>query len=185
MTIATDIICGFPTETEKDFENTMVLCRKYKFPSLFINQFFPRPGTPAAKMTRVPGQEVKKRTKALSDSFRLYEPYGHKVGHVQEVLVTDVSHDKNYYVAHNEFYEQVLVTKKGEVHGQNAHRQDYKRDQILYDGVAHKQAQDGGTDTAAEERRGIRATPEGSQDDAIPICCLLVAVVVRLIWILL
>lgn len=53
ITIATDIICGFPTETEHDFEDTMALCRKYRFPSLFINQFFPRPGTPAANMTRV------------------------------------------------------------------------------------------------------------------------------------
>ncbi|XP_004924162.1 threonylcarbamoyladenosine tRNA methylthiotransferase [Bombyx mori] len=112
ITIATDIICGFPTETEADFEETMQLCRKYKFPSLFINQFFPRPGTPAAKMTRVPGQEVKKRTKLLSDFFRSYEPYGHKVGETQEVLVTDVSHDKNYFVGHNEFYEQVLIPKE-------------------------------------------------------------------------
>nr|XP_034831530.1 threonylcarbamoyladenosine tRNA methylthiotransferase [Maniola hyperantus] len=112
MTIATDIICGFPTETEANFEDTMSLCKKYKFPSLFINQFFPRPGTPAAKMQRVPGQEVKKRTKQLSDFFRSYEPYGHKIGETQEVLVTDISHDKNYYVAHNQYYEQVLVPKE-------------------------------------------------------------------------
>ncbi|XP_052741750.1 threonylcarbamoyladenosine tRNA methylthiotransferase [Bicyclus anynana] len=111
MTIATDIICGFPTETEQDFQHTMALCKKYRFPSLFINQFFPRPGTPAAKMQRVPGQEVKKRTKELSEFFRSYEPYSHRVGETQQVLVTDVSHDKNYYVSHNEFYEQVLVPK--------------------------------------------------------------------------
>ena len=36
----------------------MSLVRDYKFPSLFINQFFPRPGTPAAKMTKVPMPEV-------------------------------------------------------------------------------------------------------------------------------
>lgn len=66
MTIATDIICGFPTETEANFEETMTLCEKYKFPSLFINQFFPRPGTPAALMPRIDPQVVKKRTKRFA-----------------------------------------------------------------------------------------------------------------------
>ncbi|CAL4070146.1 unnamed protein product, partial [Meganyctiphanes norvegica] len=58
ITIATDIICGYPTETEEDFQDTIDLCSYYKFPSLFINQFFPRPGTPAAKLTRIPAKEV-------------------------------------------------------------------------------------------------------------------------------
>lgn len=49
ITIITDIIAGFPTETAEDWEETMALCREYDFPSLFINQFFPRPGTPAAR----------------------------------------------------------------------------------------------------------------------------------------
>lgn len=109
MTIATDIICGFPTETEENFEETMLLCKKYKFPSLFINQFFPRPGTPAALLPRVPPQEVKRRTKRLTDLFYTYQPYDKKIGEMYEVLVTEVSHDKKYYVGHNKFYEQVLV----------------------------------------------------------------------------
>ncbi|XP_026463557.1 threonylcarbamoyladenosine tRNA methylthiotransferase-like [Ctenocephalides felis] len=109
ITIATDIICGFPTETEKDFEETMELCAKYKFPSLFINQFYPRPGTPAANMQRIPANEVKKRTKKLTNLFNTYEPYSHKLGEVQEVLVTEVSHDNKHYVGHNNYYEQVLI----------------------------------------------------------------------------
>lgn len=109
VTIATDIICGFPGETEVDFEESMTLCANYKFPSLFINQFFPRPGTPAAKMTRVDPVLVKKRTKRLTELFLSYEPYAHKVGDVQTVLVTERSHDKKHYVGHNKFYEQVLL----------------------------------------------------------------------------
>lgn len=109
VTIATDIICGFPSETETDFEETMTLCEKYKFPSLFINQFFARPGTPAARMERIPGNVVKQRTKRLTDLFNSYEPYSDRVDRIQRVLVTEISHDKKHYVGHNKFYEQILL----------------------------------------------------------------------------
>lgn len=59
ITIATDIICGFPGETDEDFEQTMELVRQYRFPSLFINQFYPRPGTPAARMEQIPAHKVR------------------------------------------------------------------------------------------------------------------------------
>ncbi|CAH1970902.1 unnamed protein product [Acanthoscelides obtectus] len=117
ITIATDIICGFPTETERDFEDTINLCNKYNFPSLFINQFFPRPGTPASLLPKVPTQEVKQRTKRLTDLFYTYQPYDHKIGEIQEVLATEVSHDKKHYVTHNEFYEQVLIPMRKEFLG--------------------------------------------------------------------
>ncbi|XP_060726998.1 threonylcarbamoyladenosine tRNA methylthiotransferase [Tachysurus vachellii] len=117
ITIATDIICGFPGETDEDFQQTMELVRKYRFPSLFINQFYPRPGTPAAKMEQVPAHVKKQRTKELSALFHSYNPYDHKVGQRQSVLVTEESFDTQYYVAHNRFYEQVLVPKKLEFKG--------------------------------------------------------------------
>ncbi|TDG50633.1 hypothetical protein AWZ03_002937 [Drosophila navojoa] len=117
LTIATDIICGFPTETEEDFEETMSLCKKYQFPSLFINQFFPRPGTPAAKMERIPANLVKKRTKRLTDLFYSYQPYAGREGHVYTVLVTEISHDKLHYVGHNKSYEQVLLPMRDNLLG--------------------------------------------------------------------
>jgi len=117
ITIITDIIAGFPTETDEDFQDTMKLVKKYKFPSLFINQFFPRPGTPAAKMKRIPTQDVKKRTKEITEFFHTYKPYENRLGKIYTVLVTDTSHDGNYYVGHNEFYEQILVPKRPELMG--------------------------------------------------------------------
>ena len=119
LTIATDIICGFPTETDQDFQETLALCKKYKFPSLFINQFYPRPGTPAAKMKRVAtNKEVKQRTKLLTEFFYSYEPYKQNLGNVyDEVLVTDISHDQKHYVGHNEYYEQILLPKDEDIMG--------------------------------------------------------------------
>ena len=118
ISIATDIICGFPSENDMDFKETMKLCNYYKFPSLFINQFYPRPGTPAAKMKRVTSpKDVKKRTKALTDLFHTYQPYHDRVGAVYRVLVTDISHDQRFYVGHNDCYEQVLVPKDDNLMG--------------------------------------------------------------------
>jgi threonylcarbamoyladenosine tRNA methylthiotransferase CDKAL1 len=111
ITIATDLILGFPTETAENFEQTMRLIEKYNFPSLFINQFYPRPGTPAAKMTLIHPNKVRERTKRASAYFRSYFPYQNRVGQVYTALVTEVSADKQFYVAHNTFYEQILIPK--------------------------------------------------------------------------
>lgn len=66
LTIATDIICGFPGckefcngETNEQFEETIRLVQKYRFPVVNISQFYPRPGTAAAKMDKVPTHIVK------------------------------------------------------------------------------------------------------------------------------
>ena len=117
VTIATDFICGFPTETDEDFEESLELLRKYKFPSVFINQFFPRPGTPAAFMRQIPGQAIKKRTAAMSSLFKAYYPYEGRKGKIYYILVTDVSFDKKHYIGHNKCYEQVLIPMKEELMG--------------------------------------------------------------------
>lgn len=97
----------------------MTLCEKYKFPSLFINQFYPRPGTPAAQMKRIPANLVKTRTKRLTDLFNSYEPYADRIGKEYVALVTDISHDKKYYVGHNKFYEQILLPMKENLLGKS------------------------------------------------------------------
>jgi len=117
VTIATDIIAGFPGETEEDFEETMDLCRHYEFPCLYINQFFPRPGTPAAAMQRVDPRVVKQRTKRLSEFFRSYFPHKGKIGRRYQVLCAEESTDKKWYVAHNKSYDQILVPKRPELMG--------------------------------------------------------------------
>ena len=47
----------------------------------------------------------------ISEHFHSYTSYDQKVGTRCQVLVTEISHDNEYYVAHNKFYEQVLVPK--------------------------------------------------------------------------
>jgi len=125
VNVATDLICGFPTETDEDFEETMELVKQYKFASLFINQFFPRPGTPAFHMQRIPAQDVKKRTKRVSELFQSYHPYTHKLNEIQDILVTEISHDKLHYVGHNKCYDQVLVPMQEGLMGKKSEGSDF------------------------------------------------------------
>ncbi|KAJ1547874.1 Threonylcarbamoyladenosine tRNA methylthiotransferase [Nowakowskiella sp. JEL0078] len=109
ISIATDIICGFPTETEDDFEETLSLLEMYRFPVIHISQFYPRPGTPAARMPRINTDIVKKRSRAVTKFFDSYFPYTNAMGSTLEVLVTERSSDGHSFVAHDKFYRQVLI----------------------------------------------------------------------------
>ncbi len=98
ITLSTDIIVGFPGETEDDFLATLSLVREAGFSSLFAFKYSPRPGTPALKL----GDDVPESEKAsrLARLFALTEELGRAhlgalVGTTQEVLVHGVSKGKN------------------------------------------------------------------------------------------
>jgi len=64
--ITTDIIVGFPGETEEDFEGTMEVVRQARFASAFTFQYSIRPGTPAATMDdQIPKEIVQERFERL------------------------------------------------------------------------------------------------------------------------
>eukprot|EP01043_Picozoa_sp_COSAG02_P047934 COSAG02_NODE_4650_length_5132_cov_2.192690_1_plen_651_part_00 len=114
MTIATDVICGFPTESDDDFAGTVALVEKYHFPVLYISQFYPRPGTPAASMKQAKTQIKKQRSRAISAIFKSQREGREaeklaKTGKRHWVLVTDRAADGVHLVAHNKAYEQVLL----------------------------------------------------------------------------
>lgn len=67
--LGTDIIVGFPGETEKDFKDTVSLAKKVSFKVAFVAQYSPRPGTAADKLYKdsVPPAVKKKRWQILED----------------------------------------------------------------------------------------------------------------------
>jgi tRNA-2-methylthio-N6-dimethylallyladenosine synthase len=90
MGITTDIIVGFPGETEEDFEQTLSLCREVEFDNAFIFKYSPRKDTPAATMDGQLPTEVKaERNAQLLDlvntiAARRYDSY---VGGRAQILV--------------------------------------------------------------------------------------------------
>ena len=68
ITLATDVICGFPGENEKAFQQTLRLIEEVRPDIVNVSKFFARPKTDAAKMKNnaVPQQEIKKRSVKMS-----------------------------------------------------------------------------------------------------------------------
>lgn len=108
LCIATDIICGFPTETEEDFKKTISLVERNIFPIMNISQFYSRPGTPAAKMKLLPTQIVKERSTKLTKVFKEQMPYQELVGTTQKVWILEKNHD-GLLVGHTKSYALVLL----------------------------------------------------------------------------
>src|SRR3954451_19831515 len=90
--VTTDIIVGFPGETEADFEATLDVVRAARFAGAFTFQYSPRPGTPAALMDdQVPKAVVQQRYErlvAVQDDLAWAENRA-LVGHTIEVLVAE------------------------------------------------------------------------------------------------
>ena len=65
MTFGADIIAGFPTETEAQFENSLKLVEECGLTWLHVFPYSPRPDTPAARMPQVNGKAIKSRAARL------------------------------------------------------------------------------------------------------------------------
>jgi tRNA-2-methylthio-N6-dimethylallyladenosine synthase len=88
--LTTDVIVGFPGETEEDFEATRTLMREADFDNAFIFKYSPRPGTPAAAWKDdVSDAEKMRRNQVLLDDQDVRGQAANQrlVGTVQEVLV--------------------------------------------------------------------------------------------------
>ena len=96
LVLTSDVIVGFPGETEEEFEETISLIREVHYDSLFTFIFSPRPGTPAAKMEDPTPKEEKNRRfdklcavqNAISE-----EIHNNYVGKVMPCLVDGVDKD--------------------------------------------------------------------------------------------
>jgi len=118
--IATDIICGFPTESDEDHEETLALIREYQFPVLNISQFYPRPGTPAARMKRLPGSLAKKRSTEVTQLFDSYETYQRLVGREERVWFCESESKHNQTIGHTKGYVKVVVARDDDLLGRSA-----------------------------------------------------------------
>ena len=69
ITISTDIIVGFPAETEEQFQDSLNLIKKIRFDTVNISRYAAREGTISAKMNQIPPEILKERSREMTKVF--------------------------------------------------------------------------------------------------------------------
>jgi MiaB-like tRNA modifying enzyme len=113
ITIATDIICGFPGEDEKAFENTVQLLREVQPDVLNISRFFPRPKTPRIKKREISASEKKRRSRLLTNLFRDISLNQNRkwIGWQGEILLDEIGWDGSC-IGRNPAYRPVVIREE-------------------------------------------------------------------------
>ena len=102
LVLTSDVIVGFPGETEEEFEETISLIERVRYDSLFTFIFSPRPGTPAAKMDDPVSREEKQVWfEKLVDAQNAISAKKHAayIGRTVKVLVDGESDDEAFPLA--------------------------------------------------------------------------------------
>ncbi|MCS7239691.1 MAG: tRNA (N6-isopentenyl adenosine(37)-C2)-methylthiotransferase MiaB [Candidatus Bipolaricaulota bacterium] len=120
LNITTDLIVGFPTEEERDFEETLSLIEEVRFGTVYVAAYSPRPNTPAEAL----GDPVSKGEKArrLQEVLNLarkiaLELHQERVGQTVEVLVEEHLPEKGMVIGKTRDFRTVLATGGPELVG--------------------------------------------------------------------
>jgi tRNA-2-methylthio-N6-dimethylallyladenosine synthase len=96
--LSTDLIVGFPTETEEDFQATIALLDRVQYDNIFAFAYSPRPGTRAEKLPDDVPDDVKndRLNRLLKHQLKIAEArYASRVGKVMEILVEGEAKNQN------------------------------------------------------------------------------------------
>jgi len=113
LTLATDIIVGFPGETEEAFENTLNMLKEVKPDVVNVSKFFARPKTGAAKIQEslVERDEIKRRSTVAAELTKQisFERNKRWVGWVGEMLVDEKGKMEDSWVGRNFAYKPIAI----------------------------------------------------------------------------
>jgi MiaB/RimO family radical SAM methylthiotransferase len=110
ISIATDIIVGYPTETDEDFEDTLKLIEDIKPNFIHISKYRHRPMAISSSLPEIDHKSMKRRSKALNDlkSKILYQNNLAEIGKIHEILITEKG-SKGGYIGRTDSYKPVVI----------------------------------------------------------------------------
>ncbi len=112
--ISTDIIVGFPGETEKEFEDSMELLRRTSPDVVNLSRFWLRKGTAAEKMEQLTGSDIKKRSEMMKKLFMdiSIENGKKSIGKEYYCLINEIGKNDTI-IARNDSYKQIILENDG------------------------------------------------------------------------
>ena len=120
IAITTDVIVGFPNETEKDFLETIEFVKKLKLAGGHVFPFSSRNGTPAAKMSgQLTKQEKHDRCKKLISIFDDLEEFYYKTYIGKKVKVIPEQYSDGFLIGHTDNYLKVKFLGNKDLIGKN------------------------------------------------------------------
>jgi len=117
IALATDVICGFPSETKEAFERTLRLIEDIQPDIVNVSKFFVRPKTTAADMQEdfVSSQEIKRRSGLTAKLAKevAFERNQCWVGWTGEVIVDEVGKVSGSWIGRNFAYKPIVLKNSG------------------------------------------------------------------------
>lgn len=114
LTLFTDIIVGFCSETDSDFEKTVEWVQKYKPDKINISKYSPRPGTKAFTLRNLDSRILTARSRDLTevtDRLKL-ETKNQRIGKVEDVFISKYGKESGV-LARTADYKPVVLNEKG------------------------------------------------------------------------
>ncbi|MFC1686182.1 tRNA (N(6)-L-threonylcarbamoyladenosine(37)-C(2))-methylthiotransferase [Nanoarchaeota archaeon] len=115
ITIATDVICGFPGETERQFDETIKLIKQTRPDIVNVSRFWKRERTLAAEMPKqLPDKTIMRRSEKLSKIARQISLENKKewIGWQGEVIINEKGKNKQQWKARTPSYTQITIKGK-------------------------------------------------------------------------
>lgn len=113
ITISTDIIVGFPTETDREFKETIDLLKRTKPEFLNLSKYWPRKKTSAGEMKQLSREVVAARSKEVAELFSNILRLKNRGWLNKECSVTFTEEKNGFSVGRNSLYRPVLVKGTG------------------------------------------------------------------------